>query len=53
MEIEDVIKLIDEDIKYQTRLLVNNFEVDKPTQWRITGMRRLKRLIETGEVQGK
>ncbi len=39
---ENILKLIDEDIKYQKSKLTGDFEKDKPTQWRITGMEYLK-----------
>lgn len=54
MEIKDIIKLIDEDIKYQNKLLVGNFEKDKPIHWRIIGMKRLKKTIEiTEEIENE
>jgi hypothetical protein len=45
MKIKEVIKLIDKDIEIQMDFLKGDFEEDKPANWRIVGMQRLKKDI--------
>ena len=40
---EDILKLINKDIEYQKTKLTGDFEKDKLTNWRITGMEYLKK----------
>ncbi len=40
---ENILRLIDKDIEYQKSKLTGDFEKDKPTKWRITGMEYLKK----------
>jgi len=44
---EDILKLIDEDIKYQKKKLTGNFERDKQINWRITGFEYLKKELNS------
>lgn len=54
MKIKDVLKLIEEDIKYQEEKLQGDFELDKPIRWRIIGMKALKeRIMEEKENENK
>lgn len=43
--IEDVEKLVDEDIAIQKSQLENDFEKDKSRNWRVIGMESLKEKI--------
>jgi hypothetical protein len=40
-----IIKIINEDIKFQKSQLKKDFEKDKPIQWRITGFESLKQKL--------
>lgn len=44
--VEEVIKLIEEDIDYQQKQLRNDFLRDKSINWRIAGMKGLKQKLE-------
>ena len=44
---ENILKLIDKDIKYQKTKLIRNFEKDKPINWRITGFEYLKKELNS------
>jgi len=44
---ENILKLIDEDIKYQKKKLTGNFERDKQINWRITGFEYLKKELNS------
>lgn len=46
-ETSKIIKWIDDDIHFQSKRLVNDFEKDKSIHWRIVGMKHLKELILT------
>lgn len=43
--IEEILNWINEDIDFQERCLTLDYEKDKPSNWRIIGMRHLKELI--------
>ena len=42
VKVDDMIKLIEEDIKFQQSRLKQDFEKDKAVEWRIIGMKNLK-----------
>ncbi len=49
IEEDEILKEIDEEIKRQKELITEDFEKDKPFNWRIDGMKYLKSIIENQE----
>ena len=49
-ERERIIKLIKQDIEFQSSKLKHDFESDKAIEWRLTGMKFMIKKINQGDV---